>query len=528
MTVATPVDALAPTQARVPGGSIADLLRMDRLTLSPKPRAAHGRADVWLRRIGLVIGPALLSAIVVMPTPDGLTFAGQRAMAVFALALIWWVTEPIPTHVTSLLLMILLVLLRASQPAAVMAVFGLDVIWLNVLAFILSAMLVRTTLARRLSFWLAARFGRRAGTALGAFVVLQLVLAPLIPATAARAAITLPLMIAMAAIYGSTAEHPTNFGRNLFLLNLTGISILSSTVMTGSAANVMAVGFIQSLGGHRVYYTDWLVASAPIAVLTVAAAWFLGPRAIFRLAPADRAPQLEGGLEAITNERESMGRMTRREWKAIAIFALVIFLWATDRFQKQWFGIEMGPSIAAMIGAAIALTPRIGLLDWDDADIPWHLMIFSAGAYAGGLTLETTGAAKWAVDRLFGSFDLTGISFGWTYAAVVGVMLYSHLLSTSKTVRTVIMLPAIILLARGLGWSPASLALPAAFTIDWVIGLPISGKPNVILFGSNQYSARDNLLYGLVVCTVGYALLLLAGATWFHWLGLTPAFGAHP
>ena len=312
------------------------------------------------------------------------------------------------------------------------------------------------------------------------------------------------------------------------LLNLAGISILSSTVMTGSAANVMAVGFIQSLGGHRGYYTDWLFASAPIAVLTLAGAWLLSPRVIFPLKKTEAVPQVEGGMTMIANEKKAMGKLSTREWKAIAIFSLVIFLWATDRFQKQWFGVELGPSMSAMIGAAIALMPRIGLLEWDDTDIPWHLLIFSAGAYAGGLTLESTGAAAWGVKKIFGGFDLTGISFGWTYAVIIAVMLYSHLLSTSKTVRTVIMIPAIILLARGLGWNPVSLALPAAFVIDWVIGLPISGKPNVILFGTNQYSARDNLKFGLAVCTLGYALMLIAGATWFHWLGLTPSFGARP
>jgi sodium-dependent dicarboxylate transporter 2/3/5 len=49
-----------------------------------------------------------------------------------------------------------------------------------------------------------------------------------------------------------------------------------------------------------------------------------------------------------------------------------------------------------------------------------------------------------------------------------------------------------------------------------------------ILFGTNQYSVKNNLTFGLVVCTIGYVLLLVAGATWFHWLGLTPAFSALP
>ena len=110
----------------------------------------------------------------------------------------------------------------------------------------------------------------------------------------------------------------------------------------------------------------------------------------------------------------------------------------------------------------------------------------------------------------------------------LGVMLYSHMLTTSKTVRTMIMLPIIITLSRTLGWDPVSLALPAALTIDWVVGLPISGKPNVILFSTNQYTVGENFKYGLATCTVGFLLLVGSGATWFHWLGVTPGFGQTP
>jgi anion transporter len=484
--------------------------------------------DRWFRYLGLPGGIAAFLLTYYLPLPAGLSADGQAALAAFALALVWWVTEPVPTHLTSLVLMILLVVFQGREATAVLSVLGLDVIWLNVLAFVLAALLSRTALARRIGLALIDRFGRRAWQAMGAFVLLQLLLAPLIPATAARAAMTLPLMTTVAAMYGSTAEHPNHFGRNLFLVNLTGISILSSTVMTGSAANLLAVGLLQTMGGHRVYYLDWALASAPVAVLTVVAAWLVGPRLIFPLPAEQRVPQAGGGAQAVREARSALGPMQREEWRAIAIFAVVIVLWATDRFQARWFGLELGAPIAAMIGAVLALWPGIGLLTWSQADIPWHLMIFSAGAYAGGLALNDTGAAAWGIERIFGSLTARPMAFGWTYAIVVGVMLYSHLLSTSKTIRTIIMIPIIIVVAQRLGWEPASLALPAAFTIDWVIGLPISGKPNVILYASGQYSARDNLRYGLTVCTIGYGLLLLAGATWFHWLGLTPAFGALP
>ncbi len=124
--------------------------------------------------------------------------------------------------------------------------------------------------------------------------------------------------------------------------------------------------------------------------------------------------------------------------------------------------------------------------------------------------------------------NLKTIPFGAAYTIIVAVMMYSHLLTTSKTVRTIILIPIIITMSKALGWDPVSMALPAALCIDWVVGLPISGKPNVILFSTNQYTVGDNFKYGMVTCTVGMVLLVISAATWFHWIGITPSFLAMP
>ena len=92
-----------------------------------------------------------------------------------------------------------------------------------------------------------------------------------------------------------------------------------------------------------------------------------------------------------------MGPLSLGEKKALAIFGLVLFLWMTDVFHLRWFGVEITAPFAALLGAVIVLFPRWGVLQWAEADIPWHLLIFSAGAYAGGLALDDTGAAEWAV-----------------------------------------------------------------------------------------------------------------------------------
>jgi anion transporter len=512
--------------ARAP--TLQELLDMEKMTLSAKPRDSQSATERLMRYLGFPGGIALFLLILYLPAGMGLSAAAQSGTACFLLALVWWVTEPFPTYVTSLVLMFLLLVTRTSAAKPIMDVLGMEVIWLNLLAFILAAMLVKTRLAKRMSLFLILKFGRKASWALLAFVIIQLALAPLIPATAARCVMTLPLMIVVANIYGSTEAHPNNFGKNLFLLNLAGISVLSSISMTGSSANLIAVGFIQSMGGHRLYYMDWMRAGAPIAIVTMVIMWFLGRRVIFPIPQAEQAPSVEGGLPLIEAQHAAMGPLSFAEKKALAIFALVLFLWMTDIFHMRWFGVEISAPFAALLGAVIVLFPRWGVLQWQEADIPWHLLIFSAGAYAGGLALDDTGAAEWGVRMLFGGMNLKVIPFGAAFTIVMAVMMYSHLLTTSKTVRTIIMIPIIITMSKALGWDPVSLALPAALTIDWVVGLPISGKPNVILFSTNQYSVIDNFKYGITTCTVGLVLLVLSAATWFHWLGITPSFWAMP
>lgn len=500
-----------------------DLLNLDKHKLATIPERKANPTEKWMKYLGFPLGIAVFLLLFYMPTPAGLTAAGQAVLACFSLALVWWVCEPVPTYLTSLILMIALVFTDAWDQDHVLGVLGYDVIWLNVMAFILSSILVKTNLARRLALNLIIRFGHNAATMLFAFLVLQLCLAPLIPATAPRAVMTLPLMLVVAAIYGSTSDKSNNFGKNLFLQNLLGINIFSSGFMTGSTANLIAISLILSLSGEKVFYTDWMFASLPVVLITMAVAWVIGPKLLFRLKPEERKPSIQGGIDTLRRQLARMGKISFQERKAALIFGLVIFLWVTDRFHMGWFGFQIDPVMAAMVGAVITFLPRVGIIKWNEADIPWHLMLFSAGAYAGGLALDNSGAAKWVIGNLFGYLHIgKGTNFWVVYVVIIAVNMYAHIVFTSKTMRVIIMMPMVIAVAQQLGFPVLALALPAAFTTDWVVTLPINAKPNVILFSTGQYSVLDNIKYGFIVSTIGIIILTIAGVTWFRWLGITP------
>ena len=63
--------------------------------------------------IKLVLPWVAFGAILLAPTPEGLTPEGQRSLAVMALAVLLWATEALPIAVTGLMGMVLLVLLKA-------------------------------------------------------------------------------------------------------------------------------------------------------------------------------------------------------------------------------------------------------------------------------------------------------------------------------------------------------------------------------------------------------------------------------
>lgn len=498
-------------------------LHLDDFTLAKVPVRKPSASDRWLKYLGVPSAALILIYLLLMPTPAGLTLCGQKALAVFAMALVLWVTEPVPNYVASLLLMVMLVTMGVWEEKKVLGVLGMDVIWLNVTAFILSSVLVKTNLAKRLALQIAVKFGRRALPALLAFLALQLVLAALVPATAARSVMTLPIIMIVAAVYGSTVKNPNNFGKNLALLNLQGINIFSSGYLTGSTCNIMAAAFIFDMTSHKVYYSEWLLGAFPVVLCAMLLSCYLGPRLLFRLTPAQEQPSVPGGIDALTGELRKMGPVTLAEWHGALIFGLVLLLWVTDKYHKALFGFEISPVMAALIGCVIALSPRIGLLKWNEADIPWHLLIFSAGAYAGGLALTESGAAQWLVDSVFEIFAIKpGINFWALYSIIIAVSMFSHIVFTSKTIRTIILIPMIIAIANRLGFNPVALALPAAFTLSWVVTLPISGKPNVLFYGTNQYSIGDNLLSGLAVCAIGTALFILAGLTLYRAIGIVP------
>lgn len=520
-----------------------DPLDMQNYRIEKLPKRAKGPIERWLAILGIpmaIVSFLLIAFVVRVPflqdiDPEQLvSAAAKRAyaslgaedfmrtnimmLAIFVAALILWITEAIPNYLTSLIIIISLVLTGVLPEKEAYAQLGHPVMWLNIMSFVLASMLVTTGVAKRFALWFILKFGKSAGSIFISFIFINLILSAFISATTAKAAILLPVFMVIAAIYGARpGSGKNNFGRSIVLQNLLNINIGAGAFVTGSGANLLAAALIGGAIGGSVYFSDWMMAMFPIMVGLMFIGYFLAMKVFFPLTPEERIPQIDGGMERLREEYKKLGKIGKQEIKSVIIFVAILGLWATDRVH----GISA--TSVAFVGAIVALMPRIGIVKWNDVDIPWHLMLFSAGAYTLGSGLDFTDLPSIGVNAFFDHLGIgAGTPFWLLYLLLTGVMVFSALMFQSKTMRTMIFIPIAIGVANRFGFSVISLALPVAFMIEHVYVLPFNSKPAALLYETDQYSMSDAFKFGITMMVIAWVLNVIAGETWFRFLGITP------
>ncbi len=439
-------------------------------------------------------------------------------LAIFAAGIVLWMTEAIPNYLTSLIIIISLVLTGVLTEKEAYAQLGHKVMWLNIMSFVLASMLVKTGLAKRFALWFIVHFGKKSSSIFLSFLLINVVLSAFISATTAKAAILLPIFMVISAIYGARGgENKNNFGRNIVLQNLFYINIGASGFLTGSGANLLAAALITGATGVDIYFTDWMKGNFLVAILLMFIGYIIAVRVFFPLKKEERIPQIPGGMDRLKEELHKLGKMNFQEIKSALLFIAILAFWATDKYH----GIS--PTAIAFLGAIIALLPKIGILKWNDVDIPWHLMLFSAGAYTLGAGFKVTDLPSISVNAMFDSLGLGAQTPFWIlYLSLTFAMAFSALIFQSKTMRTMIFIPIAIGVAQRFGFDVISLALPVAFLIEHVYMLPFNSKPAALLYETDQYSLTDTFKFGITMLAIGWVISILMGETWYRYLGITP------
>lgn len=487
---------------------------------SVKVKKSKSPFELKMQFFGLPLALLIFVLIYNIPTPEGLSYAGKMALCIFLSALTLWVTESLPNYAVSLLVIVALPLTGAWSEEQAMGVLGYEVIWLTFAAFVIASGMEKSGLAKRMALSLITKFGKTANSIIALLIFTNFLIAFIVPSTTARAAMMFPIVLLVVEAFEISINDPkNNFGKMLALHGIQANNLSTAAIVTATSSQILAVSFIKDLTGYSVSWSKWFIASAPVTILTLIAMFFIG-KVLFKLPKPEGNTTLKLDLTKIKEEHQKLGKMSLDEKKALVIFAITLILWALDTSQSKFFGFQLSLVMVAILSAGMFFMPHIGILKWKEAKISWNLLIFACGAYAGGVALDETGLAAWGLTKIFDKLGIENMSFIVLFAVIMFIASFSHFLFTSKTVRTIILIPTIIGIANATGYNPIALALPAAFCIADTITLPPHSKVNLIYYGTGYFTVLEQMLYGVLVLLAKWVFLIIAALTWFKVIGI--------
>lgn len=430
----------------------------------------------------------------------GLSGDARLTLAVFALATCAWIGTPIDDTYIALGAGLALAATGVISSDTLFGTLGDETVWLLICAFVLAAAVSRTGLAARAAAFLVS--GARTVRQLVHLTTAALVVSAFaIPATSGRAALALPVFLALAAVL----RERTRLVVMLALLFPTVILLSAVATLIGAGAHLITVSVLWESTGEHVGFTQWLLLGLPLAVVTSHLAaevvlWTTTRR-------EDRHGPVRITVEDIQAHSEGnvTGPLSQPEARAALLLFTVVALWCSEPLHG------VSPALVALIGAVVAASPALGTVGLKDAlkTVPWALLLFMAATMAMGVALSESGAAKWLVSGLPGDASIPPWAF---LGAVVLVSTGAHLLLQSRSARSSVLVPLVVAAAASAGINPVSAALASTAAAGFCHTLPASAKP-VALFAdipdTPTYTPRDLLRLSAVLAPLTAVLVLL-------------------
>jgi di/tricarboxylate transporter len=201
---------------------------------------------------------------------------------------------------------------------------------------------------------------------------------------------------------------------------------------------------------------------------------------------------------------------TAIEIKTLAVLAGTLALWLTDRFH------HLSPAIPALIGAAVLLLPRVGVLTWKtfEAKLSWSIILSIGAALSLAAAMTKSGAATF-VSRSVVS-HLAGLAEEPTLL-VIGLILavaLIHLAITNLAACIALLIPVAATIAERAALNPIVCGLIVTIVVDAVILYPIQTATNLLAYETGYYGAADVRRLGIGMLVLTMIVILLTIPYW--------------
>lgn len=506
-----------------------------------------GEEKAWLRKenVGLVLGPLLFAATVLVPIPESMAraaadnsvpaFAPQIALGTMLWMVVWWVTECIPLGITGMIAPLVFTVSGILTIREAVQNFADPIIWIFISGFILAASFQRWGLDRRIAYSLTLLY-RGSNPKIATFFVacLPVFLLTMTGSITASTTIVFPFLIAFMNILnipvrtanGDVAAGKSNYAEASFLSLGQAATAGAMLLLISTAPNLIAKATVEKfVPGETISFADWFVIGTPHAIMGLLVSWtviFLFVKPEIKTLPATR-DQFKASLK-------SMGRMKREEKAVLAILIVAMFLWVVPSLLRSFPAGDTGtlssfvnafaanvteaiPALMIIMAVAVVRTGRNRppLLKWDEMTkaVDWNIVMLFGGGLVLGVGMQASGLAGWMSTQI--SSAVGSEVTPWTIFAISAIMGFAVSYAASNTASAVITSPIAATLAIGAGISPIPAIIAAALASSISSAIPSTTPPMAIVYSSRVVRISNMVKTGMTSDLIRLVLLIFLG-----------------
>jgi sodium-dependent dicarboxylate transporter 2/3/5 len=449
--------------------------------------------------IGYVL--AIAVPVALWFAPINLEIHARHGLAVSAFMIVAWITEILPHALTGLVGCYLFWVLNVVKFDVAFGGFADQTPWFLFGAGLFGMMATKSGLARRLAYMVIERTGAGYSRLLLGLILSSFLLTFLVPSGIACVVIMAAVALGLMEVFG--LGRGSNVGRGIFITLTYTAGTFDKMVIAGPAS-ILGRGLIEKGTNIHVYWSLWLLAFLPCAVVTIFFVWRL---VVWLYPPEPEA--LEGGKAFLQDELRKMGPWTRLEKKSLFLMLIAIALWMTDLLH------HISPAVIGIGIGLFAAVPRLGVLDQEDLKRLNYLPVFFvAAAISMGDVLVQTKALDAMTSVMFDWMrPLLGSTFSLAVVPYWTAFIY-HILLGNEIAMIGTSMPALMNFAKASGLHALPLGMVWAFAAGGKIFVYQSGVM-VTGYSYGYFEAKDMLRVGLWLTFVESLLLLLIVP--FYW-----------
>jgi len=460
---------------------------------------------VLLARKGFpFVALALIAAIawwaVGQEAPTDLSESGWRAMIVFTLCLVLWVSQLLPLAVTAILGLALLPLLDVLPASETFALFGNPAVFFILGAFMLAAGIMKSGLSEHLALALLERVGSSPRRLLLAMLLLPAFMAFFMPEHAV-AAVFLPLVWEV--VRGLGLKPGDRYAQSLFLAMAWGAVIGGVATLLGGARGPLAMALVQELTSKSFSFLDWSIAAAPLVACMLA----IGAALLLFVTPV-HGIDIQSVRERIEKRRLESGLLDWQGRAMALLMAVTIIAWLSA-------GHVIGLASTALLSVVCMFALR--LVSWKEiqTNVSWDVVLLYGGAIAIGKAIAVTGAGAWLASWLL---PVGAAGLGLLFLLALVTLLLTEGVSNSAAVA--IMLPVAIPAGLAAGMNPVTVSLAVGLVAGFAFMLPMGTPPNAMIYATGYVSAGAMLRYGIFMSAAAFTLFALTVWLWWPLAGI--------